>query len=142
MTTLQTLLLCGVVFASGGILGVFFSPTGRLNRQQNKELVEKLETVELQNQNYRKEVEQHFTRTAELVNNMTSSYQAVFEHLRQGASQLCLTGIENTDTSWHLLQNTNASRFDDDDDDIEDNDENENVHEKNEPIFPKDYSPV
>lgn len=37
---------------------------------------------------YRSEVSDHFVRTAELVNELTRSYKAVFEHLEGGAYQL------------------------------------------------------
>jgi uncharacterized membrane-anchored protein YhcB (DUF1043 family) len=38
---------------------------------------------------YRKEVDNHFVRTAELVNNMTQAYRAVHEQLAEGAQALC-----------------------------------------------------
>lgn len=52
---------------------------------------------------YREQVGQHFRRSAELINGMTAAYRAVYEHLAQGAHQLC-TGdafgpaLELTDT--------------------------------------------
>lgn len=39
--------------------------------------------------NYRKDVDSHFLKTAELVNNMTSAYRAVHEQLTVGAETLC-----------------------------------------------------
>lgn len=38
---------------------------------------------------HREEVDNHFLRTAELVNQMTASYRAVHEHLSAGARTLC-----------------------------------------------------
>lgn len=38
---------------------------------------------------HREEVDHHFLRTAELVNQMTASYRAVHEHLSAGARTLC-----------------------------------------------------
>jgi uncharacterized membrane-anchored protein YhcB (DUF1043 family) len=41
-----------------------------------------------EHQQYRQDVAQHFARTAELVNGMTDSYKAVFDHLQGGAREL------------------------------------------------------
>ena len=38
--------------------------------------------------NYRQEVSTHFAETAELVNRLTTSYQAVYDHLERGAARL------------------------------------------------------
>src|SRR5690625_7534129 len=40
-------------------------------------------------QHYRDQVSAHFQRTAELVNELTSNYRAVHNHLAQGARDLC-----------------------------------------------------
>lgn len=47
-------------------------------------------SAELQRQldEYRQEVGDHFVETAELVNNLTRSYKAVYDHLEQGAYRL------------------------------------------------------
>jgi uncharacterized membrane-anchored protein YhcB (DUF1043 family) len=37
---------------------------------------------------YQQEVSEHFVKTAELVNSMTRSYKAVYDHLEQGAHRL------------------------------------------------------
>ena len=51
---------------------------------------------------YRDQVTQHFMRTSELVQEMTQSYRAVYEHLAIGAQNLCGGQIEaphrNNDT--------------------------------------------
>lgn len=38
---------------------------------------------------YKQQVDAHFVRTAELVNNMTQSYRAIHDQLSQGVEQLC-----------------------------------------------------
>lgn len=47
-----------------------------------------VKAMEAQHQQFRDEVNQHFVETAELINRMTDSYKAVFDHLSQGAERL------------------------------------------------------
>ena len=46
---------------------------------------------------YRDQVTQHFMRTSDLVQEMTQSYRAVYEHLAAGAQHLC---SEPEDAAW------------------------------------------
>lgn len=47
-----------------------------------------VKAMEAQHQQFRDEVNQHFVETAELINQMTDSYKAVFDHLSHGAERL------------------------------------------------------
>ena len=44
--------------------------------------------IKKENQQFREEVNQHFVQTAELINQLTDSYKAVFDHLSDGAERL------------------------------------------------------
>jgi uncharacterized membrane-anchored protein YhcB (DUF1043 family) len=76
-------------FALGAVIGgigtyVFigrYSHTAKL-RAELGELKERFS-------DYRDQVTQHFMRTSELVQEMTQSYRAVYEHLATGARELC-----------------------------------------------------
>ena len=41
-----------------------------------------------ENEKFREEVNDHFVQTAELINRLTDSYKAVFDHLSDGAGRL------------------------------------------------------
>jgi len=41
-----------------------------------------------ENERFREEVNEHFVQTAELINQLTDSYKAVFDHLSDGADKL------------------------------------------------------
>ena len=41
-----------------------------------------------ENERFREEVNEHFVQTAELINQLTDSYKAVFDHLSEGADRL------------------------------------------------------
>jgi len=47
-----------------------------------------VEALEQRHRQFREEVNGHFVETAELINRMTDSYKAVFDHLSQGAERL------------------------------------------------------
>lgn len=47
-----------------------------------------VETLKRENERFREEVNEHFVQTAELINQLTDSYKAVFDHLSDGAEKL------------------------------------------------------
>lgn len=54
-----------------------------------KTLEQELERLRGESEAYRNQVVEHFQRTSELVQDMTSSYRAVYEHLASSSRQLC-----------------------------------------------------
>jgi uncharacterized protein len=57
--------------------------------RQTAKLREELSELREKFSEYRDQVTQHFMRTSELVQEMTQSYRAVYEHLATGAQELC-----------------------------------------------------
>ena len=49
---------------------------------------ENVASLKRQNAQFREEVNDHFVQTAELINQLTDSYKAVFDHLSEGAETL------------------------------------------------------
>ncbi len=101
---------------------------GRVNTTPNKvtELEQKLQDLQRNHAHYRDEVSEHFSTTAELVQQMTDSYKDVYQHLASGAQDLC-----STDVASKLLPANNENVFgavahDDEDEDLQ---------------APKDYAP-
>ena len=80
--------------ALGMVLGsiVTYLATARYGR--NRELREELNHLKERFTDYREQVTQHFMRTSELVQEMTQSYRAVYEHLASGAQNLCSDELE------------------------------------------------
>jgi len=56
---------------------------------RSREAQRQLDVMRQEQQHYRDQVSAHFQRTAELVNELTSNYRAVHNHLAQGARDLC-----------------------------------------------------
>jgi len=82
--------LTGIGFLAVGIaIGYFLA--GRVNNNPSKidELEQKLQDLQRSNSRYRDEVSEHFSTTAELVQQMTESYKDVYQHLASGAQDLC-----------------------------------------------------
>ena len=77
-----------VVFAVGGILGFAFFTLRYRNSKRLKKLQDDLDAKTEELEVYREDVSEHFLRTAELVDNLTQSYKAVYDHLEGGAYQL------------------------------------------------------
>jgi uncharacterized membrane-anchored protein YhcB (DUF1043 family) len=76
-------------FLLGTILGCIgaYLFLGRYN--QALRLQEELCELRKRFSDYRDQVSRHFMRTSELVQEMTQSYRAVYEHLATGAQDLC-----------------------------------------------------
>lgn len=79
--------------AAGFMWGYTFGRQGKGDSAVTKERAKALEAevgkLKTDFGNYREEVNDHFRTTADLVNNMTSSYKAVYEHLAGGSQKLC-----------------------------------------------------
>lgn len=71
-------LVAGVLLGGGAVWWL-----GR-NRGDGRSVAE----LEKENQRFKAEVTDHFVETARLINQMTDSYKAVFDHLSGGAQQL------------------------------------------------------
>lgn len=58
---------------------------------REQELEETLSNLREKHEQYRATVSTHFSQTAELVGQLTHDYRRVYEHLANGASELCGT---------------------------------------------------
>jgi len=76
-----------VIFGIGA--GFFFGRLSNTAVRNSKRLDADLKRARSEHDSYRKDVTQHFEKTSELVNAMTTSYRAVYEHLATGAQNLC-----------------------------------------------------
>lgn len=71
-------LLAGAAAGAGGVWWYF---SGRKQAPKYQDLVK-------QQEQFKTEVTDHFVETARLINQLTDSYKAVFDHLSEGADQL------------------------------------------------------
>jgi|GEM_PF-2980593 uncharacterized membrane-anchored protein YhcB (DUF1043 family) len=86
MESVTSLLLIAVIaFLLGG--GAVYLMRG-CNRDKEKELQDELDNLRAAFEAYRQDVGRHFSRTSELVDRMTESYRAVYDHLSDGTQKL------------------------------------------------------
>ena len=77
-----------LTLVTGGVIGYFAGRSGTSVTKQ-QDLTLQLEESQRQLNDYKQQVNEHFERTAELVNNMTESYKAVHQHLASSSEVLC-----------------------------------------------------
>jgi len=82
---LSTLLTFAVGALIGAALTWMLSPARRQHSVISKERDEARQALS----RYREEVDEHFLRTADSVNQLTSAYRSVHEQLSEGARKLC-----------------------------------------------------
>ena len=113
----------------GLVIGWLIGIRKRSNRDVIVDLETRLERAIESRADYESEVTEHFTRTAELLNQLTKNYSAVYNHLASGADTLCdgnvaiagpsLNGLEKAEIPAGLVDVTQpldyAPRKDDED---------------------------
>lgn len=92
-----------LVFAIGLVAGCIATYLVVTRHGRTRELQEELNQLKERFTDYRDQVTQHFMRTSELVQEMTQSYRAVYEHLASGAQHLCSddTAVDRLESSGH-----------------------------------------
>ena len=87
--------LAGILFTGlGAVLGSMVTYLMVARQGRTRQLQTELDQFKERFSDYRDQVTQHFMRTSELVQEMTQSYRAVYEHLALGAQNLCGGQIE------------------------------------------------
>ncbi len=83
---IAALLLLGIGLGIGILMGRGMSS----DAQKYRETERKLDQVLQDKKAYEDEVVEHFSQTAQLLNQLTGSYRDVHNHLAKGAEQLCM----------------------------------------------------
>lgn len=90
---------------AGAVVGALLFKLLKSDEAKVRELERKLQALSEEHESYKNSVHTHFNGTARLLNEMTDSYRNVYQHLAQGASNLCPDYI----ASQLQLQNSNSS---------------------------------
>jgi len=78
-----------LMLAVGIIAGIFIAYRFVPNSERERKLQETLENERNVHRAYREQVNAHFAKTSDLFQSMTDNYRAVYQHLAQGANELC-----------------------------------------------------
>ncbi len=82
-------LVLASMFGVGGVLGYVLGRSKGGNHQKIRELETSLSQSSAELESYRADVAQHFGKTAELFNKLTTDYKEVYEHLAASSEALC-----------------------------------------------------
>ena len=82
-------IVLGSMFAVGAFLGFALGRTKGDDFQKVRELEHSLEESKAELEDYRQSVAEHFGKTAELFNRLTTDYREVYEHLAASSEALC-----------------------------------------------------
>ena len=85
MEVVYYLFFLAIGIGAGFLIGRAENKTAK----QAKQLAEELKEAKTQLETHHQQINEHFMKTGELVNNMTESYRAVYQHLASGAQTLC-----------------------------------------------------
>ncbi|KAA3650298.1 MAG: DUF1043 family protein [Proteobacteria bacterium] len=77
-----------ILILSAGLLGWALGIAGMYIINQRKGGQHSVKEMEKKLDDYQHKVEEHFAKTADLIDNLTDSYQAVFSHLSESAEKL------------------------------------------------------
>lgn len=77
------------IFLVGLLVGIGIRRPRQATAQRVQELESELQQSREELVRYRDQVTQHFLQTADLLHAMTANYRAVYEHLANGAQNLC-----------------------------------------------------
>ncbi len=110
--------------AIGVVIGVVFANRLGTSPARVQELENQIRQLKQDHSDYRDDVSDHFSMTAELVQHMTESYRDVYQHLANGAQDLC-----SSEVAGKLLPASSSNVF-----------ENGNEEETSGLMPPKDYA--
>jgi len=87
MVTWVLYLSIGVI--AGFAAGFYFSHLNDGNKKKCEDLEGQLTNAKDEISSYKQNVTNHFVKTSNLINNMTDSYRAIYDHMSEGAKSLC-----------------------------------------------------
>lgn len=93
--------------AVGVVIGVVLASRMNTSPSRVQELENQIRSLKESHGDYRDNVSDHFSMTAELVQHMTESYREVYQHLANGAQDLCPSEVASK-----LLPTDNDAVFD------------------------------
>lgn len=83
------LTIAGLLIAAG--LGFYFGRNFSHNAQQQSRLETELNEKQQELDAFRNKVNNHFEKTADLFNQVSDSYQSLYDHMANSSNQLCAT---------------------------------------------------
>lgn len=87
--SVTTLIIAAAAFVIGLIIGAGILQLAGKSQRKSRELAKDIQNKESEINDYRNEVEQHFTQTSKLLDDLANNYREIHNHLANGAENLC-----------------------------------------------------
>ncbi len=87
----------------GFAAGFYISRLNDENKKKCEELENKLTDAQSEMTSYKQNVTDHFVKTSNLINNMTDSYRAIYDHMSDGANSLCSESMIDSPAAQYQL---------------------------------------
>ena len=87
----------------GFAAGFYFSRLNDENKKKCEALENKLNDAQSEMTGYKQNVTDHFVKTSNLINNMTDSYRAIYDHMSDGAKSLCSESMIDSPAAQYQL---------------------------------------
>ncbi len=101
-----------ISFAFGIAAGYAINYFLNTDSTRSEELARELDQLREETEQYRGEVAEHFQRTSELVQEMTSSYKNVYEHLASSSAKLCGDAIQEPQLDFTIQKEIPSAEAD------------------------------
>ena len=89
MYSLELVITVALAFTIiGAVIGYFAAQRTSTAQQNQRQLQTRLTEMQEQQESYQSEVSEHFSKTADLLNQLTDSYRDVHNHLASGVQML------------------------------------------------------
>jgi hypothetical protein len=102
------ILIALIALTIGAAAGFFAGRAWSVRHDKTAALSRQLDETHAEYSHYQDQVDQHFHKTADLVNNLTQTYSEIHQHLSEGAQRLSKRTLAKTSIEQNFLRN-NAS---------------------------------
>lgn len=102
-------LIALVALSIGALAGFFAGRSWSVRHDKTAALSRQLDETHAEYSHYQDQVDQHFHKTADLINNLTHTYSEIHQHLSDGAQRLSKRTLAKTPIEQNFLRNTEAT---------------------------------
>jgi hypothetical protein len=102
-------LIALVALSVGGLAGFFAGRGWSVRHDKTAALSRQLDETHAEYAHYQDQVDRHFHKTAELINNLTHTYSDMHQHLSDGAQRLSKRTLAKTSIDQNFLHNSSQA---------------------------------
>lgn len=103
------ILIALVALSVGAVAGFFAGHAWSVRHDKTSALSKQLDETHAEYSHYQDQVDQHFHKTADLINNLTHTYSEIHQHLSDGAQRLSKRTLAKASIQQNFLRNNTTS---------------------------------